>query len=196
MYYSSSQWDEDKILHVKVYYPWTKTFSGCIKAKIKVTFTSTLFLLLCSDCLKLWDDGHGGVFLDVGEWGWIGISPIRSCEWGSAHICVRLRSIEGLFRQRTGWMKKKCCPLLAFFYCEPLTRNQRSWMCYVQIKREGSRFREGGWSAGIQGRVMFTHSAANFTWHQLSERTLLHDLNCTKRKKEEGRPSPCGSNLL
>lgn len=87
-------------------------------------------------------------------------------------------------------------PPLSLFYCEPLTRNQRSWMCHVQIKREGSRFREGGWSAGIQGRVMFTHSAANFTWHQLSEHILLHDLNPRKRKKEEGRPSPCGGNLL
>lgn len=29
---------------------------------------------------------------------------------------------------------------------------------------------------------MFTHSAVNFTWHQLSEHTLLHDLYPSKRK--------------
>lgn len=38
---------------------------------------------------------------------------------------------------------------------------------------------------------MFTHSTVNFTWHQVSEHTLLHDSYLSKRKEEEGRPSPC-----
>lgn len=41
---------------------------------------------------------------------------------------------------------------------------------------------------------MFTHSAVNFTWHQLSEHTLLHDLYPSKRKK--GGPSPCDRHVL
>ncbi len=43
---------------------------------------------------------------------------------------------------------------------------------------------------------MFTHSAVNFTWHQLSEHTLLHASYPSKRKEEEEGPSPCDCNVL
>lgn len=47
----------------------------------------------------LWNAVAMWGFFFYGVWGrgWIGISPIRSCEWGSAHICVRLMLIQSLF---------------------------------------------------------------------------------------------------
>lgn len=48
--------------------------------------------------------------------GRIGISPIRSCEWGSNCICVRLRLIELLHFDRFWWTERKQNQSPNFFF--------------------------------------------------------------------------------
>lgn len=147
-----------------------------------------------------WDGhGHGGGFLGVGGWGWIGISPIRSCEWGSAHICVRLRSIERLISQWIGWMRKNLRPLFAFLLWPlELTDPQQEKTGSVMCRQRGNKVclgREDG-ALGYRGGSCL-HTVL-LTSHDISSQNTHSYMPWYPRKKEEGdcRPSPCDWNVL
>lgn len=86
---------------------------------------------------------------------------------------------------------KKPLPPLHFWFPAPSTEG---WMCPLLIEMRRKSTEEG--RTGTWRRAMFTHGAANFTWHQLCEHSLLHDLRLAERIEEGGRPLPCDSDLL
>lgn len=78
----------------------------------------------------------GFLWGSVVGWGQIGINVIRSCEWGSADICVRLK-VDATLIRLDGPAPNP--PLLCLFIVVPLNRltpqkNERSWQRPVQIK--------------------------------------------------------------
>lgn len=96
--------DDTSVLLIK-YYCKSRVFT-CIEVFLHFnwriwvllkTFSWTWALKPHKDRPPLKEDGHCWVLPCSIERGRIGIGPIRSCEWGSAHICVRLRLIWCLF---------------------------------------------------------------------------------------------------